>query len=677
MFPSIVGSNVVVLLSSLALIMFCTSRSPPTANAIRVLPTTTKTPIIAENTIENNDRFLASGQKVNVPTPTNADDHLVTDLPLLENTKFQTQHWAGLLPASSDGHKYFFYWLFAPEGDEAASNPDTPLLIWLNGGPACSSMDGLWLENGPFRLTKSSNGGDDWTIDIDEYSWHKSPAYVVYIDQPVGTGLSFTTNGKYPRNDEEVNIDFYYFLQELLALHSDKFVDTASNKVNRPLYFSGESHAGHYIPSMMNYIHKQNLNLQDDKIEIPLSGGAIGNGWFDPPHQYSAHQVAYGYGMVGLSQLRALEAKEQQCQQDLAKGKYVSGVCFDLLNEVVDNSAGHGSKFVASQYDQRKWEIANKARDFPPGHKDVESFLGNAPGNKALSALTSSVLEAIHASPSWESGQRYRECTDPPYNALKHQDGLGVQNDVKELLNANIRLLFFNGIHDLICNHVGNEVALDNLDWNGRSDYLMAKRYGWESKITGSLAGYMKEHAPLQFLKVLDSGHMVPMDLPEISLEMMKLFMYQQSFDTHEQKIERKKDSDDSCPICPTIPNTEPASCPICEDCPSSKDDDDDGSSSDSTSTQGGDDKLSNGGKDTMAIPVSVVGMATATIGVLSLIVLCGLCYCCCCSSRRSSRQKYTRAEPRYDLELPESGYGGGYRDDDDYDDKLSEREVS
>ena len=33
-------------------------------------------------------------------------------------------------------------------------------------------------------------------------------------------------------------------------------------------------------------------------------------------------------------------------------------------------------------------------------------------------------------------------------------DGLGVTNEVRTVLNANIRSLFFNGQYDLICNHV-------------------------------------------------------------------------------------------------------------------------------------------------------------------------------------------------------------------------------
>lgn len=111
----------------------------------------------------------------------NPDSHLVTSLPLLPDGSLKTRHWAGHLPASSDGDKKLFYWLFEPSS--GADSDDTPLILWLNGGPGCSSMDGLWLENGPLRL--KSEGGT-WKIDVNEYSWHNAPAWTLYVDQPVG-----------------------------------------------------------------------------------------------------------------------------------------------------------------------------------------------------------------------------------------------------------------------------------------------------------------------------------------------------------------------------------------------------------------------------------------------------------------------------------------------------------
>jgi carboxypeptidase D len=232
------------------------------------------------------------------------DEHLVTSpLPLWSDPDpFPTRHWAGHLPASSQDDKYFFYWLFEPPTTTSTSNNSTtgntttvPLIIWLNGGPGCSSMDGLWIENGPFRLGlvngSSSSSGSKPTYGVyadKTNSWHLSPAYTLYVDQPVGTGLSYTKSQTYPTNDEEVNVDFYYFLQSFFQLHADKFVDqgTSRQTVNLPLYFSGESHAGHYIPSMMNYILGRNDELEgagdssssssssSTDIVIPVSGAA-------------------------------------------------------------------------------------------------------------------------------------------------------------------------------------------------------------------------------------------------------------------------------------------------------------------------------------------------------------------------------------------------------------------
>jgi carboxypeptidase D len=442
-------------------------------------------------------------QSVSVEVPGSPDAHLVTDLPLLSPEEFPTKHWAGHLPASPNNDKYFFYWLFEPEGNY---DKDTvPLIIWLNGGPGCSSMDGLFLENGPFRLEMDED--ENYQIKAAEHSWHKSPAYTLYIDQPVGTGLSFTTSGHYPSNDELVNVDFYHFIQSFFQIHSDKFVD---QRVRNPLWFSGESHAGHYIPSMMNYILKQNDDLKDGDIEIPLAGAAIGNGWTDPVHQYAAAEAAYGHGIIDRAQLTAMSAQERVCQQKLEKGQMIVSECFRLLDDVVRQSQGVKSEYKISQYDVRKTESTQHSdRDFPPGHKVVETFLGGWPmkddPGKLSTDISVEVLKAIHATSATAAGQRFQECTDPPYNALAHQDGKGVVEDVIAVLEhaANVKLLFFNGVQDLICNHVGNEVMLEKLPWKHQDDWIKAERFAWraESEQVSRISGYVKEFENLSFLK--------------------------------------------------------------------------------------------------------------------------------------------------------------------------------
>ena len=109
-----------------------------------------------------------------------ANSHLVTSLPGLKASDYPHRHWAGHIPVRGTGH--LFYWLF-----EAWEAPTTaPLVVWFNGGPGCTSMDGLFLENGPFRLT------DKLDVTVHPHAWPKV-ANVLYVDQPVGTGLSYTT----------------------------------------------------------------------------------------------------------------------------------------------------------------------------------------------------------------------------------------------------------------------------------------------------------------------------------------------------------------------------------------------------------------------------------------------------------------------------------------------------
>ena len=127
-----------------------------------------------------------------------ASDHLVKNLPGLRR---ELPSYAGLLPSDEKTGGKIFYWFI-----ECANEPEkAPLMIWLNGGPGCSSMDGLFLELGPFRIKGDS-------IDINPYSWH-NVANMVFIDQPVGTGFSFTrSKSGYARNDAMINEQFYAFL---------------------------------------------------------------------------------------------------------------------------------------------------------------------------------------------------------------------------------------------------------------------------------------------------------------------------------------------------------------------------------------------------------------------------------------------------------------------------------
>lgn len=404
------------------------------------------------------------------------------------------------------------------------------------------------------------------------------------------TGLSFTKKGNYCKNDFEINRDFHYFLEEFFMFHGDKFLkpitptdeSPATSVVRRPFYFSGESHAGHYIPSMMDFILKRNdgdlvpdstNHLGQIRVQMPLSGAAIGNGWTDPYYQYSAADAAYGAGIIGLSQRASLEEKEKKCQSGLKSGNYENAICFQLLDTIAAESHGKNGNTVVSSYDTRLWEKKGQARSFPEGHKTVETYLGGARSydNPPLNINHRDVLQSIHAMESIDARQKYEECTDPPYYALKGQDGLGVVDELVRILDHGSRphMLFFNGMNDLICNHVGNERFLDALPWSRADNYLLQTRHAWDSGVDASTKnnyaegrpdGYIKQYENLSFLKVMESGHMVPMDQPSIALAMIKTLvgstgLTRDGFLSSKQGLDNaKKDTEmcalDECPEC-------------------------------------------------------------------------------------------------------------------------------
>ena len=66
------------------------------------------------------------------------------------------------------------------------NDPNTPLLLWLNGGPGSSSQIGNFLELGPVFVTKKDG---KYTIEKRDVNW-SNDYHVIFVDSPAGTGYS-------------------------------------------------------------------------------------------------------------------------------------------------------------------------------------------------------------------------------------------------------------------------------------------------------------------------------------------------------------------------------------------------------------------------------------------------------------------------------------------------------
>lgn len=69
----------------------------------------------------------------------------------------------------------------------------------------------------------------------------------------------------------------------------------------------------------------------------------------------------------------------------------------------------------------------------------------------------------------------------------------------------------------------GNSKWLDAMKCSGQEKYLAASTAPFS--VDGAEAGLQKVYGPLTFLRVHNAGHMVPMDQPKHSLEMLRRWM--------------------------------------------------------------------------------------------------------------------------------------------------------
>lgn len=425
-------------------------------------------------------------------------DYLVRNLPGLPAGTNITQY-AGYVTINPATAANIFFWLI--ESDEA---PDTkPLTIWFNGGPGCSGIfDGFFLEHGPFRLS------NDLSMSINPHSWHHK-SNMLYVDQPVGTGLSYVLDPTgYATSESQVDAMFYTFLSEWYAIF---------NKYNnRALYITSESYGGVFAPSIANHLLQQNnpvLNLQ---------GVAIGNGWIDPNLQtYSYIPFAHGAGFIEQQQVDALTELYDSCSAGfLAQDS--TPQCENILGYVSQNTGYQGPQFntsVVNLYDITEFYSDGGAALWPAGENNTAAYLNRTDVRMAINAFE----------PYYKTG--LGEC-DGTVNAMLAGDGLlSTMHLLPVLLDQyNIRVMLFSGMYDLICNSLGTDMILNTIEWSGAEGYQNAPfeifiPLGKQSTINTAPGGYTKQYGNLAFVRINAASHMVPYDQPQTSLEMFNRFI--------------------------------------------------------------------------------------------------------------------------------------------------------
>ncbi|XP_054262440.1 venom serine carboxypeptidase-like [Macrosteles quadrilineatus] len=379
-----------------------------------------------------------------------------------------TTSYSGFLTTNKSCGNNLFFWFFPAQQDWE----NAPLVLWLQGGPGGSSMFGLFEENGPFNSFPEG-------LKTRKYSWNVKNN-LLFIDQPVGTGYSFTTNKCYAENQTVIGENLYSALVQFLQL----FPNLQKNK----FIVTGESYAGHYIPTIGYTIHKNNPSAQ---LKINLAGMMIGDGWTDPRNQINYGDYLYETGLIDYAEREEFY---------------------------------HYQKLFVSQVDAEQWsaaydswnnilELFNKYASV-----DVYNYLPQEPDRSNWDEFiqSTSTRKAIHVG-ALEFDEESREV----YNHLTEDMVKSVKPLVETLLE-HYPIVFYVGQVDVICGYPMVVNFLRSLDWSGQQHYLNTKRSKWF--VGKDVAGYIKGTRRLYDVLVRDAGHMVPSDQPLWAFALVNAF---------------------------------------------------------------------------------------------------------------------------------------------------------
>ncbi|KAJ9613010.1 Cell death protease [Cladophialophora chaetospira] len=426
-----------------------------------------------------------------------AADYYVHSLPGAPDGPLLKMH-AGHIEINPEHNGHLFFWHY--QNRHIADRPRT--VIWLNGGPGCSSMDGALMELGPYRV---KDGGK---LEYNEGSWDEF-ANVLFVDQPVGTGFSYVNTDSYVHELEEMANQFLVFM--------DKWFDLFPQYEDDDLYFAGESYAGQYIPYIAKALLDRNKRKRaEGKRTWNLTGLLIGNGWISPVEQYQAYlPFAYQTGMIqgGTPEAAKVEAQQTICISELGKPGGSDRVdvspCEAVLSLILEVSKVNGKCY--NMYDirlQDNWPSCGMA--WPPDLETVTPYLRQQ-----------NVLDALHINPDKRTG--WVECAGAVSSAFRARNSKPSIQLVPGILEAGVPILLFSGASDMICNHLGTEELIASMQWSGGKGMERAPQKEWEFE--GEAAGIYQEARNLTYVKFYNSSHMVPFDYPRRTRDMLDRFM--------------------------------------------------------------------------------------------------------------------------------------------------------
>ncbi|KAM0910263.1 hypothetical protein ACQ4PT_014258 [Festuca glaucescens] len=376
------------------------------------------------------------------------------------------------------GKSLFYYFVQAPI-DPARK----PLVLWLNGGPGCSSFGiGAFREIGPFLIDT-----DGKTLCRNRHAW-TTAANMLFLDSPVGVGFSYAVNEEVYKTmgDNMTATDSYAFLLRWF----ERFPEYKS----REFFIVGESYAGHYVPELAVVIQINNKNPNANIIN--LKGIAIGNAILEYlEEQAELYEYLWQRTLISDS---AHETIRQHCKS----ADDPSPVCQAARDTAWLNTGDISAYniYAATCHEKKVSATGSRCTDLanPCAEYFAEAYFNNPLVQKALHANTALKYPWVGCRTRTYNLRRFG---DSPPSMLPH---------IKALVTTGTRIWLYSGDLDAMVPVTASKRSVEKLQLGVVKDWRP-----WSTAPGKDVAGYVIEYKGLVFATVRGSGHTVPIDQPE------------------------------------------------------------------------------------------------------------------------------------------------------------------
>jgi len=407
--------------------------------------------------------------------------------------------YSGYLNIDPSTGKNLHYWFVQSENNPAKD----PLVLWLNGGPGCSSLDGFFYEQGPLHFEGPTS---NVSLVQNPWAWTKI-ANMIFLEAPAGVGFSYSdTQSDYTTDDNKTAADNY----QALKLWFKSFPQFA----NHEFWISGESYAGIYVPTLAYLVMKDS--------QINFQGILVGNGVTDWSYDNAVHShvpFIYGKGFID-------DQTWTDFQEYCVNGDPNSKQCADTENRIDQNMAGiniydvYGPCYSTQRPQFPKWMQDKMGFRFPSQLR--RNNVGEVPpcldASQSQAYLNLADLKkAIHV----KSNINWDICTEAiDYNS----DTESVIPIYQALMAGGFHILVYSGDTDGAVPYTGTAAWLNSLT------LPLSRQPAWQpwqytSPEGSQTGGFVTYYKGLTFTTIRGSGHMVPQYRPQAGYYMFQQFI--------------------------------------------------------------------------------------------------------------------------------------------------------